>query len=139
MAFDFSQVKDPKFLEIVKKTPHLLKYLENYSSQGNPLPIFTESLKPEHKKLKEPNLIYPVSDQSFIHINPHTTSDDGYMEYVIIEPELPERKIMDIADRMFAVKSGELDPPQEITERYNMVENYIDKKRHNLNCSSRLF
>ena len=127
MTFDFSQVKDPKFLEVVKATPHLLKYLEIYSSQGNPLPIFTESLKPEHKKLKEPNIIYPISDQSFIHINPHTTSDDGYMEYVIIEPELPERKIMDIAYRMFAVKSGDLDPPLEITERYNMVENYIDK------------
>ncbi len=38
--------------------------------------------------------MYPVSEQSFIHINPHTSSDDGYMEYVIIEPELPERKIM---------------------------------------------
>ena len=127
MPFDFSQVKDPKFLEVVKKTPHLLKYLENFSAQGNPLPIFTESLKPEHKKLKEPNVIYPVSEQSFIHINPHTTSDDGYMEYVIIEPELPERKIMDLADRMFAVKSADMDPPQEITERYNMVENYIDR------------
>ena len=33
MPFDFSQVKDPKFLEVVKKTPHLLRYLENYSAQ----------------------------------------------------------------------------------------------------------
>jgi archaeal flagellar protein FlaI len=126
MPFDFSQVKDPKFVEVLRKTPHLLRYIENYSTQGNPLPIFTDSLKPEHKKLKEPNIIYPVSDQSFIHINPHTTSDDGYMEYVIVEPDLPERKIMDLADRMFAAKSGDMDPPVEITERYNMVENYID-------------
>ena len=123
MPFDFSQVKDSNFTDVLKKTPHLLKYIENYSTQGNPLPLFTESLKPEHKKLKEPNLLYPVSDQSFIHINPHTTSDDGYMEYVIIQPDLPERKIMDLADRMFAVKSGDMDPPVEITERYNMVEN----------------
>jgi len=127
MPFDFSQVKDSNFTDVLKKTPHLLKYIENYSTQGNPLPLFTESLKPEHKKLKEPNLLYPVSDQAFIHINPHTTSDDGYMEYVIIQPDLPERKIMDLADRMFAVKSGDMDPPVEITERYNMVENYIDR------------
>src|SRR3972149_5728771 len=110
MPFDFSQVKDVHLVEVLKKTPHLLRYLETYTTQGNPLPIFTDQLKPEHKKLKEPNVIYPVSEQSFIHINPHTTSDDGYMEYVIIEPDLPERKIMDMADRMFAAKSGNLDP-----------------------------
>src|SRR3972149_5315662 len=110
MPFDFSQVKDVHLVEVLKKTPHLLRYLETYTTQGNPLPIFTDQLKPEHKKLKEPNVIYPVSEQSFIHINPHTTSDDGYMEYVIIEPDLPERKIMDMADRMFAAKSGILDP-----------------------------
>ena len=127
MPFDFSQVKDVHLVEVLKKTPHLLRYLETYTTQGNPLPIFTDQLKPEHKKLKEPNVIYPVSEQSFIHINPHTTSDDGYMEYVIIEPDLPERKIMDMADRMFAAKSGNLDPPVEITERFNMVESYIDK------------
>lgn len=127
MPFDFSQVKDQHFTEVLKKTPHLLRYLETYTAQGNPLPIFTDQLKPEHKKLKEPNIIYPVTEQSFIHINPHTTSDDGYMEYVIVEPDLPERKIMDIADQMFAAKSGNLDPPVEITERFNMVENYIDK------------
>ena len=127
MPFDFSQVKDQKFVEVLKKTPHLLRYLDDYINKGNPLPIFTEALKPEHKKLKEPNLMYPVSEHSFIHINPHTTSDDGYMEYVIIEPDVPERKIMETAERMFAVQSGNLDPPIEITERYNMVENYLDK------------
>jgi len=127
LPFDFSQVKDTHFSEVLKKTPHFLRYLEQYTNQGNPLPIFTDQLKPEHKKLKEPNLIYPVSEQSFIHINPHTTSDDGYMEYVIIEPDLPERKIMDLADSMFAAKSGNMDPPNEITERFNMVESYIDK------------
>ncbi len=127
MPFNFSQIKDTHFAEVLKKTPHLLRYLEGYTNKGNPLPIFTDQLKPEHKKLKEPNLIYPVSELSFIHINPHTTSDDGYMEYVIIEPDLPERKIMDMADSMFAAKSGSMDPPTEITERFNMVESYIDK------------
>ena len=126
MPFDFSQVKDPKFVEVLKKAPHMLRYIETYLAQGNPLPIFTEQLRPEHKKLKEPNLIYPVTEHSYIHINPHTTSDDGYIEYVIIEPEIPERKIMELAERMFAVQSGSLDPPTEITERYNMIENYID-------------
>lgn len=127
MTFDFSQVKDQHLVDVLKKTPHLLDYLDTYTARGNPLPLFTDTLKPEHKKLKEPNLIYPISEQSFIHINPHTTSDDGYLEYVIIEPPPPERKIMEMADKLFAVQSGNLDPPVEVTERFNMVENYLDK------------
>ena len=104
MPFDFAQVKDKRFIEELKKSPHLLNYVDTYTSRGNPLPLFTESLQAEHKKLKEPNLIYPVTDTTYIHINPHTSSDDGYMEYVILEPDPPERKIMDIADKMFAIK-----------------------------------
>ena len=39
MPFDFSQVKDDHLIEVLKKTPHLLNYLDNYTTQGNPLPI----------------------------------------------------------------------------------------------------
>ena len=126
MPFDLSSIKDENFVEILKKTPHLMDYMDTYTARGNPLPLFTEKLMPEHKKLKEPNLIYPISEQAFIHINPHTNSDDGYVEYVIIEPPIPERKIMEMADKLFAVQSGGMSPPVEITERYNMVENYLN-------------
>ena len=126
MPFDFSSIKDDNFTEVLKKSPHLLDYMEKYTERGNPLPLFTEQLRPEHKKLKEPNLIYPISEQAYIHINPHTNSDDGYVEYVIIEPPMPPRKIIDMADKLFAVQSGDMSPPLEITERYNMVENYLN-------------
>ncbi|MCZ6583263.1 MAG: flagellar protein FlaI, partial [Thaumarchaeota archaeon] len=89
MPFDLSCIKDDIFVEAIKKFPHLSEYMEKYTAMGNPLPLFTDRLKPEHKKLKEPNLIYPISDQAFVHINPHTNSDDGYVEYVIIEPPMP--------------------------------------------------
>ncbi len=126
MPLDFSSIKDDNFTEVLKKSSHLLDYMEKYAERGNPLPLFTEGLKPEHKKLKEPNLIYPISEQAFIHINPHTNSDDGYVEYIIIEPPAPERKILEMADKLFAVQSGGMSPPLEITERYNMVENYLN-------------
>ncbi len=125
MPLDFSQIKDKKFTEEIKKSSHLLNYLEMYTIRGNPLPLFTEQLQAEHKKLKEPNLLYPTAEQTYVHINPNTTSDDGYMEYVIVEPDMPDRKIMELADRMFAVHSADLVPPAEITERFNMVENYL--------------
>lgn len=125
MPFEFAQVKDKKFVEELKKSPHLLNYIDMYTARGNPLPLFTEQLQAEHKKLKEPNLVYPVTDTTYIHINPHTSSDDGYMEYVIVEPDPPERKIMDLTDKMFAIQSADMSPPLEITERFNMIENYL--------------
>jgi flagellar protein FlaI len=125
LPFDFSQIRDQRFTDELKKSPHLLNHIENYTARGNPLPLFTEQLLAEHKKLKEPNLLYPIAEQVYIHINPHTSSDDGYMEYVIIEPDAPDRKIMEYADKMFAVQSADLIPPVEITERFNMVETYL--------------
>ena len=47
------------------------------------------------------------------------------MEYVIVEPDMPDRKIMELADKMFAVQSADMIPPLEITERFNMVETYL--------------
>jgi flagellar protein FlaI len=125
LPFDFSQVRDKRLTEELKKSPHLLNYIEMYTARGNPLPLFTEQLQAEHKKLKEPNLLYPTAEQSYIHINPNTTSDDGYMEYVIVEPDMPDRKIMEMADKMFAIQSADMIPPLEITERFNMIETYL--------------
>jgi len=50
MPFDFSSIKDDNFTEVLKKSPHLLDYMEKYTERGNPLPLFTEQLRPEHKK-----------------------------------------------------------------------------------------
>jgi len=126
MVFSLSSIQDKNFVAKLQEKPYLLKYVEAYQMKGNPLPLFSEELKPEHKKLKEPNLIYTVAEDTFIHINPNTTADDGYNEYVTIEPEEPERTLMEYADRVFAAKAGGLDPPAEITERFNMVNNYLN-------------
>ena len=127
MVFDVSLINDKDFVAKIQEKSYLKNYLETYQIRGNPLPLFSEDLLPEHKKLKEPNLIYSVTDDTLIHINPHTTSDDGYKEYVIIEPDEPEIELMDYADKVFAAKAGHLDPPIEITERFNMVDTYLNE------------
>ncbi|WP_299293215.1 type II/IV secretion system ATPase subunit [Nitrosopumilus sp.] len=127
MTLNLSSISDQNFVEKIKQKSHLKNYLDMYQTKGNPLPLFSEELKPEHKKLKEPNLIYSISDDTFIHINPHTTADDGYNEYVIIEPDEPDRELMAFADSVFASKAGKLDPPVEITERFNMVDTYLNE------------
>ncbi|QLH06870.1 type II/IV secretion system ATPase subunit [Nitrosopumilus ureiphilus] len=127
MVFDISSINDKNFVQKLNEKPYLKNYLETYQIRGNPLPLFTDELKSEHKKLKDPNLIYSITSDTFIHINPHTTSDDGYNEYVIIEPDEPDRELMEFADRVFAAKAGGLDPPVEITERFNMVDTYLNE------------
>ncbi len=127
MVFDLSSISDKNFVQKIQEKSYLKNYLETYQIRGNPLPLFSENLKSEHKKLKEPNLIYSVTDETFIHINPHTTSDDGYNEYVIIEPNVPDNELMDFADKVFAAKAGKLDPPLETTERFNMVDTYLNE------------
>ncbi|HJW19101.1 MAG TPA: type II/IV secretion system ATPase subunit [Candidatus Nitrosotalea sp.] len=127
MVLSLSLVSDKKFSEALKKSAHLLNYLTTYVERGNPIPLFTEKLEGEHKKLKDPNLIYPISDNTYIHINPHSNSADGYVEYAIIEPDEPDRALMENADKLFALDAGTMNPPIELTERFNMIDQYLDK------------
>ena len=127
MALSLSLVSDKKFSEALKKSAHLLNYLSTYVERGNPIPLFTEKLEGEHKKLKDPNLIYPISDNTYIHINPHSNSADGYVEYTVIEPDEPDRALMESADKLFALHAGTMNPPLELTERFNMIDQYLDK------------
>lgn len=127
MGLDLTLINDKKFSEALKKSAHLAKYITDYVEKGNPIPLFTEKLEGEHKKLKDPNLIYPISDTTYIHINPHSNSADGYVEYVIIEPDEPDRALMANVDKLFAFNAGTMNPPAELTERFNMIDQYLDK------------
>jgi len=135
LGFNFSLVTDKKFSEALKKSEHLKNYLATYIDKGNPIPIFTEKLEGEHKKLKDPNLIYPISENTYIHINPHSASSDGYVEYAIIEPDEPDRALMENADKLFALHAGNMNPPVELTERFNMIDQYLDRTISSSNAS----
>ena len=127
MPLDISIVTDKKFSSEIQKSSHLLNYLSNYIDRGNPIPLFTAKLEAEHKKLKDPNLIYPIADSIYIHINPHANSADGFIEYTIIEPDEPDRDLMENADKLFSIHAGTMNPPAELTERFNMIDQYLDK------------
>ena len=73
MGFDISTINDKHFVERLQQKSYLKNYLDMYQLKGNPLPLFSDELLKKHKKLKEPNLIYTVAEDTFIHINPHTT------------------------------------------------------------------
>ena len=130
MSLKQTQVDTNKFGNVLKRTPHLKNYVETLEVKGIPRPDYYEVLSQDHKSIIAPNLIYPTSELSFVHVNGHAVSETGYIEYNIIEPDEPEKQIMDAADKMFATDSKDLVPPKEITEKFNMIEEYISKKFH---------
>ncbi|MGA2934883.1 MAG: type II/IV secretion system ATPase subunit [Methanomicrobiales archaeon] len=70
--------------EYVQKNPHLLEYLHTYPVNTHGMPLFFSELKRDLKGLKDPNLIYPASEETFIHIFPDPVDARNY--YIPIEP-----------------------------------------------------
>lgn len=92
--------------EYVKQAPHLLEYLQIFPVNTFGIPLFFSELKRDLKGLESPNLIYPVSDMTFIHIFPDENDVRNF--YIPIEPSflhsvneiLPhvEKKLVDFID-----------------------------------------
>ncbi len=70
--------------EYMQKSPHLLEYLHTYPVNTFGVPLFFSELKRDLKSMKDPNLIYPAGDNTFIHIFPDPIDARNY--YIPIEP-----------------------------------------------------
>ena len=70
--------------EYMKKSPHLLEYLHTYPVNTYGVPLFFSELKRDLKGMKDPNLIYPANESTFIHIFPDPIDARNY--YIPIEP-----------------------------------------------------
>ena len=70
--------------EYMQKSPHLLEYLHTYPVNTYGVPLFFSELKRDLKSIKEPNLIYPAGDNTFIHIFPDPIDARNF--YIPIEP-----------------------------------------------------
>lgn len=94
--------------EYVKRSPHLLEYLHIFPIDTFGIPLFFSELKRDLKSMKEPNLIYPVNEETYIHIFPDPNDTRNY--YIPIEPSflhnisqyLPvvETKLIDLLDAL---------------------------------------
>ncbi len=74
--------------EAMQKFPHVKKYVEKFSQKEGEPEYYVE-LDSSMKKMRFPNLIYPVGDPIFIHV---FRKKGGHMEYNIIQPEMtPEQ------------------------------------------------
>lgn len=92
--------------DYVRDSPHLLEYLHILPVNTVGIPLFLSELKHDLKSMENPNIIYPVSDTTFIHIFPDP--DDVRNWYIPIEPSflhstkaivpVVEEKLIDMID-----------------------------------------
>jgi flagellar protein FlaI len=94
--------------DYVKASPHLLEYLTVFPVNTYGIPLFLSELKKDLRSMKNPNIIYPVNDTTFVHILPDP--DDVRNYYIPIEPSflhsvtmmLPtiDEKLIDLIDAL---------------------------------------
>ncbi|HTY51942.1 MAG TPA: type II/IV secretion system ATPase subunit [Methanomicrobiales archaeon] len=70
--------------EYAQRSPHLLEYLHTYPVNTYGVPLFFSELKRDLKSMKDPNLIYPAGENTYIHIFPDPVDARNY--YIPIEP-----------------------------------------------------
>jgi flagellar protein FlaI len=105
----------PALQERTVQAPHLLEYLHQVPVGEVGIPEYYPELNRKLGDLKHPNLIYPVSDNLFVHIFPNREDARDY--YIAIEPssvgdmrpllEKLERRLMDYVEALERAETAE--------------------------------
>lgn len=74
----------PELREQAEAAPHLMNYLHKVPMSEYGVPEYYPEINRKMGDLKDPNLIYPVGNDTFIHIFPD--NGDGRNFYIAIEP-----------------------------------------------------
>jgi len=74
----------PELREQADQAPHLMSYLHRVPIGDLGMPEFYPQISRKMGDIKEPNLIYPVGKNSFVHVFPDTSEARNY--YIAIEP-----------------------------------------------------
>ncbi|HLF06192.1 MAG TPA: type II/IV secretion system ATPase subunit [Thermoplasmata archaeon] len=114
--------KDPLFSKFAETNPHLLQYIREWVEAGNAFPKFVDRLTRENSLEEYPNLVYPVGDPVFIHINRVKE-----WSYVAIEPPLTEdrkAKYIAIRDEMLRIATT-AEAPEAKDEFSKLIEELV--------------
>jgi len=76
----------PEMKKEVETNLHLLEYLHILPIDTMGIPRYVSALESKHGDIEEPNLIYKVSDQTYVHIYPNRNDVRNF--YIPIEPIL---------------------------------------------------
>jgi flagellar protein FlaI len=86
----------PELREQADANPHLMAYLHRVPMAEFGVPEYFPEISRKMGDLKEPNLIYPVGQNTFIHIFPEAAGDRNW--YIAIEPG--SDKIIELIEQM---------------------------------------
>lgn len=120
-------IKDKKLVDAMQRAPYLQEYVSKILRQGDPIPGYFEKIDSGVKSLKQPSIIYPISEQLFVHINSFATGADGYWEYQIISPPEPHPSLAAALDRLFAVEAGAAEAAKDQQGKLLFVEDFLKK------------
>jgi flagellar protein FlaI len=101
--------------ERAEAAPHLMEYLHQVPIKDVGVPEYYEKLNRKLGDLKQPNLIYPVDDEVFVHIYPDMQDARHY--YISVEPAMMggldsilgeiERRLLDYVDELSLAEDDE--------------------------------
>ncbi|MCP4761137.1 MAG: type II/IV secretion system ATPase subunit [archaeon] len=111
---------------LTEKHAHLLDYLVTNFDDELGVPMYIEKLDRKHKKLHNPNVIYPAGGPVFIHIYP---GKKGRNIYSPIEPSLNERTTI-YQDKIITkltelIKPGDI--PKTKEQHIELYDQYIKR------------
>ena len=119
---------DPRLTNFVQKLPYFKDYLAIWMNKKlMPLPTYFEKLESSAKNMNPINLIYPISDILFIHINSLSKGKDGYVEYNVIAPPVPDDTLFSNIDTLFSLFAGKIEPPASLVEKEKIVSEFLEK------------
>ena len=113
--------------EVVEKKVHLLEYLHMVPIEEVGIPQYHAKLTRKLRDLKRPNVIYPVTDDIFVHIHPDP--HDGRNYYIAVEPTLTQNldTLMMEVERRLLNFTTELSQAETEEERKEVLLRCVDE------------
>jgi flagellar protein FlaI len=117
----------PEMKKEVETNLHLLEYLHILPIDTMGIPRYVPKLESKHGELPEPNLIYKVNDQTYVHIYPNKNDVRNF--YIPIEPILLTgvgRLIKLLEIRLVDYLTGIDFDPENIEEKEKILRDALD-------------
>lgn len=106
---------------------HLARYLNEIKKKGGIPPRYIKELTDDERKISAPNLVYPIGNQAYIHIDASNITGDMYPKYNIILPRPVDEYLFETIEKKFAKDNAENLPPPTKKEKIVLVDQYLDK------------
>ncbi len=114
--------------EVSQGNVHLLEYLHMVPVEEVGIPQYYPKLSGKLRDTKQRNLVYPVSDNMFIHI--YSDAEDGRDLYIAVEPHITQNLdgiMLEIEKRLM-----------NFTDEFANVETEEERKQILLNCINKI-